>query len=254
MPTDGAESAGAAWLTDAFARRVTGLHRTRLRDLYPSEAWSLYRVIPQCHNVLDMGCGSGAMFEIVRTLSDSAQYTGVDMNPALVASAKNRYSSSHAEFIHADALRFLETCEARFDCVMSWALLYAVPDFDALIERMIACTSRFVLFDMRVANVAATIADTGLAYTVYDDVKAPVVIGSFPALLQTLRQHDELKAVEISGYDMPLGSTSWISSSLPPISIVSVVLERTPADEAGPGRGLADWYVKVPSRLLTERI
>ena len=241
------------WLTDGFVQRIRGLHRTRLRDLYPSEAWALYRVVPHCNTVLDLGCGSGAMFEIVRAISPKTHYTGVDINPVLVESARSQYASDLAGFIEADALHFLETCEARFDCIMSWAVLSGIPDFGTLVEGMIGRSSRYVLFDMRVANVEATVADTRLAYSVYDDIKAPFVIASFSGLLRSLRLHDkDLKSVEITGYDMPVGAVSWISEALPQPSVVSVVLERSPLDERSSVNPATDWYVNVPPHLMSE--
>jgi len=193
------------------------------------------------------------MSEIVRAISPKTHYTGVDINPVLVESARSQYASDRASFIEAEALPFLETCGSRFDCVMSWAVLYAMPDFEILTERMIAATARFVLFDMRVANVTATVADPALAYTVYDDVKAPYVIASFSSFLSSLRrQATELKSVELSGYDMPVGTTSHVAETLAQPSVVSVVLERAPADERISPKGGPDWYVNVPPHLLSE--
>ena len=47
------------WNTQEFIDRTAKLSRTELHNLYPSEAWALYRVLPKVSNVLDLGCGNG---------------------------------------------------------------------------------------------------------------------------------------------------------------------------------------------------
>lgn len=238
------------WQTEGLVRRIRALRRERLRDLYPSEAWSLYRTLPQCGSVVDLGCGSGAMSEIVRVISPQTRYTGVEMNSALVESARSEYGSDTTRFIEADLHHFLATRQATADCVMSWAVLYLLPEFEHLIDDMIASASRFVLFDMRVAKVDATVADCRMAYTMYGDTRVPIVIASFADLLRRLHLHDrQLRSVEISGYDMPFSSLSWVSDDLPQTSVISVVLERSPGDERRATDEVAEWYVNVPARL-----
>ena len=48
------------WDTEAYISHIEELTRTELCKLYPSETWSLYRIILLCKNVLDLGCGDGA--------------------------------------------------------------------------------------------------------------------------------------------------------------------------------------------------
>ena len=48
------------WDTDAYRQRIASLNRVELHQLYPSESWSLFRVIPGSVSVLDLGCGNGA--------------------------------------------------------------------------------------------------------------------------------------------------------------------------------------------------
>jgi SAM-dependent methyltransferase len=79
---------------------------------------------PRGGDVLDLGCGTGAVLERIRTLDiDFATYTGVDLSPAMLARA-------HAKLGHVPGSRF-ERLDVRverlpdgpFDLVVSaWAL------------------------------------------------------------------------------------------------------------------------------------
>ena len=123
--------------SEEFSDRVAYLKRRALHQLYPSEAWSLYRTLPRCESVLDLGCGSGDMAGIVDTISPSTRYSGVDSNTKLINIAKRTEIKGKREFIEDDAFALLERPE-KFDFVMGWALLYAVENLYKLLEMMIA--------------------------------------------------------------------------------------------------------------------
>ena len=61
------------WNTTEFEKRTRELYRVELHKLYPSEAWALYRIMPQCETVLDLGCGNGAMGKIVQQIAPQDQ-------------------------------------------------------------------------------------------------------------------------------------------------------------------------------------
>ena len=54
------------WNTPEYEERTRQLYRVELHKLYPSEAWALYRILPECKTILDLGCGNGAMAAIAR--------------------------------------------------------------------------------------------------------------------------------------------------------------------------------------------
>ncbi|MFQ5873751.1 MAG: class I SAM-dependent methyltransferase, partial [Dehalococcoidia bacterium] len=239
-------STSGPWNTVEFVQRVAQLERANLRDLFPSEAWSLYRILPHCESVLDLGCGNGRMAAILQAISPRTYSIGVDSNATLVQRASQEYAGANARFVQADVFQFLDNGNEPFDCVMAWALLYALTNFKELLDGMIARASKWVLFDMRVANVEKTIADTALAYTQYGDVRAPYVIASFRDLLQHLKGHEAaLASVEMTGYHFPPGPTCWVSDTLSQPAVLLVVLERRP-QEHGPNQRSTEWYIKVP--------
>ena len=138
----------AGYNSKEFINRVHELKRIKPRNLYPSEAWSLYRILPECRNVLDLGCGGGDMAEIVSTISKTTQYIGLDSNQDLIDIALKSSFAGNPRFIPEDVFKYLEGKEA-FECVMGWAFLYAVLDPYKLLELMVKKASKYVLFDIR---------------------------------------------------------------------------------------------------------
>ncbi len=103
-----------AWNTTGFVERMHSLNRVNLRDLYPSEAWSIYRIIPQVNNLLDICCGGSNMSQIVRTVNPALNYTGVDLNKELVDEGNKKFGSEKVKFIASDIFRFLESHSTKY--------------------------------------------------------------------------------------------------------------------------------------------
>src|SRR5262249_9018284 len=86
--------------------------------------------------VLDVGCGPGTNAGWFR----HARYTGIDLNPAYVAYARQR---SRGDFVDAAAWRFLAADDARCDFVLANSLLHHLDDEACreLLPRLAGCVS-----------------------------------------------------------------------------------------------------------------
>lgn len=75
--------------------------------------------------VLDIGCGNGRYFELVK--NKEAAYVGIDNSQKLVALAKERYPNT--DFMLSDALS-LPFSPERFDKVYSIAVFHHIPSYE----------------------------------------------------------------------------------------------------------------------------
>lgn len=76
--------------------------------------------------VVDVGCGPGAMLEYLGDVS----YTGIDLDPAYIKSARRRYGS-RAEFICGRAEEAISSLSGQADIVLGKALLHHLDDTQA---------------------------------------------------------------------------------------------------------------------------
>lgn len=76
----------------------------------------LMRLLPEGARVLDLGCGRGDMSAVVA--GKASQVVGVDHDPRAIGSARTRYTAPNLEFLHADALTYLESGPAPFDVLI----------------------------------------------------------------------------------------------------------------------------------------
>ena len=200
------------WNTSEYENRVKQLNRTELHKLYPSESWALYRILPQCKNVLDLGCGNGAMAEITRKISPTTQYTGVDHQENLITKARDIFEFSNFEY--SDLIEYLKNSK-RFDCIMSWSVIKSFKNWRQILELMIEKTNKFVICDIRVSNTDIEAFDNSVCYADYQGIKGPIVYISYPLFLSgILENKNKLDRVEISGYESEWGKFVHLNENI----------------------------------------
>jgi SAM-dependent methyltransferase len=240
-----------AYNSKEFINRVNELKRVKLKNLYPSEAWSLYRILPECRDVLDLGCGGGDMAEIVNTISKTTQYIGLDGNKDLIEIAKKSGFTGNPRFISEDVFKYLEGKEA-FECVMGWAFLYAVLDPYKLLELMVKKASKYVLFDIRSAVMQKDVLDMSLSHVVYGENKGPLPIVSFRNFINAIRGYEEqLEEIEMTGYYFPFGSHVVIDKNIPEPAIISVILKKASINSKSSKKS-ANWHMNLPKEFQEE--
>jgi len=71
----------------------------------------------QCHNILDLGCGTGNYTKLLRDKFPKSLIKAVDISRAMVEVSKEKLSNQKIEFIIADAEQF--KLDNGFDLVTS---------------------------------------------------------------------------------------------------------------------------------------
>ncbi len=136
-----------------------GIHRAVVRSVGPSHD----EIGPGrgCRkNLLELGPGTGAFTrEITRTLPQGANYLGLDMNPAFIASLRSQFPA--LRFEQAAAAQDFDygsyVSEGGFDTIVSGLPWAALPESvqTALLERIFRCV-------LKPGGIFATFVYTGI--------------------------------------------------------------------------------------------
>lgn len=193
------------WNTREYESRTQSLGRSSLGQLYPSEAWSLYRAIGDSKSVLDLGCGMGSISSNCNTINSACKYTGVDFQKNVIDMARMKFPFAHFEAM--SLLDYLETYDAKFDTVMSWSVLKSFQEWRDIIAGMLARSNKYVLFDLRVIMGGAELFNENVLYAQYGDRKGPILYLGFDVVCEYLSViADELSLkIEVAGYESEWG-------------------------------------------------
>jgi len=84
-------------------------------------------------SVLDVGCGTGVMFELIRRHRPSIDYAGIDVTEQFVRSAQRRFPSDAQRF-RQGSIFDLQADGRQFDVVLCRHVLEHLPDYKPAVE------------------------------------------------------------------------------------------------------------------------
>jgi 2-polyprenyl-3-methyl-5-hydroxy-6-metoxy-1,4-benzoquinol methylase len=233
------------WNTQEFIDRTAKLSRTELHNLYPSEAWALYRVLPKVSNVLDLGCGNGAMASISNKISEKTNYTGVDHQKNLMESAKTLFP--FANFYYSDLLEYLQKCKM-YECIMSWSVIKSFSNWREIIKEIVNKSSKKVIFDLRVANVDKEIFDENICWAEYGNIKGAHILTNYSELKNTIKSLScSIGKAELVAYKSDYGKNVHFNIKKPDFFLVCCVLDIKKSEDNNAND--IEFYEQIPSQL-----
>jgi len=235
------------WNTKEYEERTRQLYRTDLYKLYPSEAWALYRILPECETVIDLGCGNGAMAAISKKIAPNAMYHGMDHQENLMEEARQAFP--YASFESGDLLPYIKASEPA-DCIMSWSVIKSFENWREVIAEMLAKANKYVICDIRVANTDIEAFDADICWADYGGRKGPITYLGYAAFRDALLEFkDELARIEIAAYQSEWGKFVHLKEGINPETFLTVcVLVKKGADGTDPDADF-ELFERLPGNL-----
>lgn len=219
---------------------VAQFARKQADDFFRSERHFLSQVDVEVHSVLDIGCSSGRFLELLRTMEMEVAYTGLDISERAIRSAREIYPD--AAFHAGDALTL--PLDGPFDLVNATGVFQHEPRFEALLERMLDWSARYVLFDVKFADIDGHLVDIESAYSTIGDKRVPFIVLDPAAFLAGLSSCGGLSAISILGYETPQNAITILPDRVSALVSAGVFLEK--------GESPARTEVDLPNFLVRE--
>jgi SAM-dependent methyltransferase len=93
------------------------------------------------HSVLDVGCGTGVMFELLQVIRPEIYYVGMDVTERFIEEARRRHASYADRFL-VRSLFELDSLQRNFDAVLCRHILEHLPDYIPAVQNMYARAER----------------------------------------------------------------------------------------------------------------
>lgn len=132
--------------TKAFDDQLS-LNQFELRDNknYPSHWYEILDVInlTKATSVLDIGCGTGSVYKLIKAYNGNIFYKGIDIAPYAIDLARKNYDQ--ASFIVYNFRNLSISITDRFDLLYAGALLDILPDGDDCLKFLLNLQPKWLL-------------------------------------------------------------------------------------------------------------
>ncbi|HEY9080158.1 class I SAM-dependent methyltransferase [Magnetovibrio sp.] len=199
------------------------------QDFFESEVRFLKTIAPNVHSVLDIGCASGRMIELLNDILPQYTYCGIDIVQQSIENAQKSYPDS--TFHHCNALEF--ECEDTFDLINATGVMQHEVKFEELVHRMIGWSNRYVLFDVKFANIDAHEVDIKRSYCGTEH-KLNFVLLSPTLFVDFLKRQKNVKKISMFGYETGLNSRTVVPAGVDRVISAGVLLELGQVTGAAP--------------------
>lgn len=121
--------------------------RSKTEMVYPSEWIFLRDLMYEGMSVLDVGCAQGGFANVLGEHLNSFSYTGVDINPGMIARAQNKHPTH--TFYCIEEADFKPLKDSQFDLVLVLGILHLHEAWRDTLAQAWSHTSGHLLFDLR---------------------------------------------------------------------------------------------------------
>ena len=205
----------------SHADSVEEFSQKKPEDFFKSEVHFLNLIKGGVRRVLDVGCASGRLIELMKMLCQRVSYTGIDITEDSIEQGCVLYP--HARFILGNALN-VELNET-FDLVYSIGVFQHVPYYERLLNRMVEWSARYILFDVKAAAVSEPIVDLDRSYCKHEGDKNYFVILNWPQFRRQVLSLPDVTRISAWGYETSINQATRVPQDVLPIYSITLLLE-----------------------------
>ena len=137
--------------------------RSNLEDTRKNEEKVLFFLKNKIKSILDVGCGTGFIFEWIKKNYTECNYLGVDIDKIAIKYAKKKYNDRIFKCSSFFSIK------KKFDLILLFELFYQFKNYKKVISKLYQLSDNYISFDARVKFSGSTILDKELSYFYYHD-------------------------------------------------------------------------------------
>ena len=137
--------------------------RSKFKDTLQNEKKVLFFLKNKIESVLDIGCGTGFIYEWILKQKKKIKYLGIDIDTKAIKYAKKNYKSKFFKRTN------FFNINNRFNLVLMFQLFYQFRNYKNVLNKLYKISDNYISFDARIKFNGNTILDKDLSYFYYHD-------------------------------------------------------------------------------------
>jgi len=190
---------------------INGFNQKNASSFFNSETYFLKKLDKSAlRSTLDVGCSCGRFIELLSANNIVTDYCGLDISEKSIDKCKQNYPQ-HRFFVE----NFLNwNTSEKFTLVNATGVVQHEKNYQELIRRMINTSDKYVLFDVKLANISKPMVDINTCYCEYDDCRIEMICFSLDHLISALESSTDMGEISVYGYSTPPNKTTTGPASI----------------------------------------
>lgn len=198
-------------------------YRDKYDDLFDSEKYFFDEFLTESNSILDVGCASGGLYNIVCSKRPNISYVGIDISKNLIEEAKRKYPN--AEFQLSDGQR-IKYPDNFYDSVLTLGTTVHNMNWKFLLQECLRVANKKFLFDIRLTKYDS-ILDLKDGY-IYDGskMKYHYIVINIYEFLKWISSLKNIYEVNIFGYLNSPNASTCLPKHYEKISMTGVLIKK----------------------------
>ena len=195
----------------------------RENDYFLTEKHLFSKISYKFKSVLDVGCATGNLINLLSNYSKKLDYTGIDIVEEQIRIAKKQYSKFR--FINSDLLQ--HNFRKKFDLVNATGLIQHSANYIDIIKKMINLSSKYVIFDIKISKLDKNFINLKDTYIKVGSNKIPYIIFSQNMFNEELKKIKNINKIYFYGYPTHINKNAKIPIEIKKVISVGYLIEKS---------------------------
>ena len=137
--------------------------RSNLKNTENNEKKVLFFLKNKINSILDIGCGTGFIYEWIKKNYIKYTYLGIDIDKTAIKYAQKKYGDKNFKCLNFFSIK------KKSDLILLFQLFYQFKNYKKVISKLYKLSNNYIAFDGRVKFNGSTILDKEFSYFYYHD-------------------------------------------------------------------------------------
>ena len=229
--------------TDYFSEYYKN-YRDKEEDLFDSERHFIEKFINNIDSVLDVGCATGGMLNILSNFKKDIKYEGIDISKNLIKIASRNYPN--IKFNLGDGSLLMHQNNS-YDGIISFGTTVHDQNWKNLLSQCYRVAKKSFLFDIRLTR-KKTLSKINECFVLDGSgIKYPYIVINIWEFLEFLKSLDNNPMINIYGYSGKANKDVTMPSGYENIFMCGILLEKVESNSKRHGNNI---NIDIPIELL----
>ncbi len=207
------------WATDISINQFKNKEKT---DFFKSEIYLHEKIKYKIKSILDVGCASGRIIELLKVYYKDFNFLGIDIVEDQINQARKNYPLYKFSCSDVFSLDIIN----KYELINATGVFQHEKNYMKLLNFLWEMTSKYLLFDVKFYDFEKDLNNINTAFCNIDGNLIPFIILSPKAFFNHLEKLSQLQSVNIIAYETEKNKLTTLPTNIIKMVSAGILLEK----------------------------